>query len=141
IALTVYVNDKPMDALLDSGAWSTVLTQAQAAELGVTPDSPGTKRGGTSGGLGVRKIDWYVGSFKSFAIGNESIPDVRMHFADIWKDWTYTITGSYVKRNVAGSRPMLIGADFLRAHRVLVSHSQRKLYFSYVGGPVFNAPP
>jgi hypothetical protein len=26
---------------------------------------------------------------------------------------------------------MLLGADFLRAHRVLVSHSQRKMYFTY----------
>ena len=32
---------------------------------------------------------------------------------------------------------MLLGADFLRAHRVLVAHSQRKLYFTYTGGPVF----
>jgi len=32
---------------------------------------------------------------------------------------------------------MLLGADFLRAHRTLVSHSQRKMYFTYVGGPVF----
>ena len=36
---------------------------------------------------------------------------------------------------------MLIGADFLRAHRVLVSHSQRKMYFTYLGGPVFAPPP
>jgi hypothetical protein len=35
---------------------------------------------------------------------------------------------------------MLLGADFLRAHRVLVSHSQRKMYFTYLGGPVFVPP-
>ncbi len=34
---------------------------------------------------------------------------------------------------------MLLGVDLLRAHRVLVAHSQRKVYFSYVGGTVF--PP
>jgi hypothetical protein len=32
---------------------------------------------------------------------------------------------------------MILGADFLRAHRVLISHSQRKMYFTYLGGPVF----
>jgi hypothetical protein len=32
---------------------------------------------------------------------------------------------------------MLLGADFLRSHRVLVAHSQRKIYFTYTGGPVF----
>ena len=36
---------------------------------------------------------------------------------------------------------MLLGADFLRAHRTLVAHSQRRLYFTYVGGPVFLAEP
>jgi hypothetical protein len=35
---------------------------------------------------------------------------------------------------------MLLGADFLRAHRVLVSHSQRKMYFTYLGSPVFAMP-
>ena len=32
---------------------------------------------------------------------------------------------------------MLVGADFLRSHRTLVSHSQRKIYYTYTGGPVF----
>jgi hypothetical protein len=36
---------------------------------------------------------------------------------------------------------MLLGTDFLRAHRLLVAHSQRKLYFTYVGGPVFQRIP
>ena len=39
---------------------------------------------------------------------------------------------------------MLLGADFLRAHRVLLAMSQRRLYYSYVGGKVFGniaAPP
>ena len=33
---------------------------------------------------------------------------------------------------------MLLGADFLRAHRVLVAHSQRKVYFTFAGGRVFS---
>ena len=28
---------------------------------------------------------------------------------------------------------MLLGADFLRSHRVLVAHSQREMYFTYAG--------
>ncbi len=32
---------------------------------------------------------------------------------------------------------MLLGMDFLRAHRLLVSHSQRKIYFTANGGAVF----
>jgi len=32
---------------------------------------------------------------------------------------------------------MLLGADFLRSHRVLLAISQRKMYFTYSGGKVF----
>ena len=32
---------------------------------------------------------------------------------------------------------MLLGADFLRSHRVLMAISHRKLYFTYAGGRVF----
>jgi hypothetical protein len=35
---------------------------------------------------------------------------------------------------------MLLGADFFRSHRVYVSLGQRKVYASYLGGPVFSAP-
>jgi hypothetical protein len=55
----------------------------------------------------------------------------------LFKDAAYTETGSHVPRQVAGLQQMLLGVEFLRAHRVLVAHSQRKLYFGYVGGPVF----
>ena len=44
--------------------------------------------------------------------------------------------GSQIEPTV---RPdMLLGADFLRSHRVLMAISQRQLYFSYVGGKVFD---
>lgn len=32
---------------------------------------------------------------------------------------------------------MLLGADFLKTHRVLLAMSQRRLYFTYLGGKVF----
>ncbi len=39
---------------------------------------------------------------------------------------------------------MLIGADFFLSHRIYVASKQRKVYFTFNGGPVFNladAPP
>jgi hypothetical protein len=33
---------------------------------------------------------------------------------------------------------MLLGADFFLSHRILISDSQKKVYFTYNGGPVFN---
>ena len=34
---------------------------------------------------------------------------------------------------------MLLGADFLLAHRVLVAHSQRRIYFTNAGVPMFQS--
>jgi hypothetical protein len=38
---------------------------------------------------------------------------------------------------------MLLGADFLLAHRVLVAQSQRRIYFTNAGVPMFqpSRPP
>jgi len=46
-------------------------------------------------------------------------------------------TGSHVTTSSLRIDPMILGADFIRAHRLLVSHSKHRLYFTYVGGPVF----
>jgi hypothetical protein len=34
---------------------------------------------------------------------------------------------------------MLLGADFLLAHRVLVAHSQGRIYFTNAGVPMFRS--
>ena len=141
ITLTVHINGQPIEAMLDSGASTSMLTKDDAASLGVTLDTPGVVAGRSSTGLGGKGVELWSGPFKSFAIGNESIPDIRIRFGDLWKDTSYTTTGSSVSRKASRTQPMLLGADFLRAHRTLVAHSQQRLYFTYVGGPVFLAEP
>jgi hypothetical protein len=34
---------------------------------------------------------------------------------------------------------MILGLDFLMAHRLLISVSQEKVYLSYIGGEVFSS--
>ena len=138
IELKVKVNGHPVHALLDSGANHSVLTKAQAAALGVTPQTAGVLAVGCSGGLGAKKIESWVGQFESVGIGNEVIRDPKLHFADLWKYSSYAQTGSRVQQTVVNP-DMLLGADFLRSHRVLIAHSQQKMYFTYAGGTVFEA--
>jgi predicted aspartyl protease len=140
IIFPVSINDRRIDALLDSGASVSVLGKQDAADAGVTPGSPGVVGAGKLMGLGARSVDMWTGGFASFAIGNERISDIRIAFADVHKDQSYAATGSNLARRALPTRPMFVGADFLRAHRLLVAHSQRRMYFSYTGGPVFAAP-
>jgi len=141
IHLTVHINGKPIEAFLDSGASTSVLSKEDAASVGVTPETQGVVSNRYSGGLGAKLVENWSGPFQSFAIGNESIPDVRIRFAELFKDAKFAETGSRVARKVFERQPMLLGADFLRSHRTFVSHSQRRLYFTYAGGPVFVADP
>jgi hypothetical protein len=99
-----------------------------ATQLGVTPDTAGVIAGGCTTGLGRKSVDSWIGPFESFAIGNEIIRDPKLRFAP-------------VREQLAGLPPMLLGADFLRAHRVLIARSQGKMYFTYAGGTVFPSAP
>ena len=133
IEFTVQLNGKPVHAFLDSGASTSMVSKHDAEAVGAKTVSATV---GTSG-LGAKSVDVWIGKFASFAIGNEEIADVEIRVADIYQGATYQATGSRIAKNVFEHQPMLLGADFLRAHRTLVSHTQSKLYFMYVGGPVF----
>jgi len=137
IILPVKINDQSLDALLDCGAAVSILTKAAAARLGITPETPGVVRVGSVSGVGLKFVSTYSAPFQSFAIGNETIRDTSVLFGDVGTDSSHAVRGSVMRYKVGTPTGMILGVDFLKAHRVLVSHSQRKMYFTYVGGPVF----
>jgi len=139
LELTIQVNGQPARAQLDSGASTSVVESELASRLGVTEQSPGVVPGGCSSGTGRNPIESWIGQFESFAIGHELIRRPRLRFAELWKDITYTGAGGFARTKMEGMPSMLLGADFLRTHRVLIAHSQRKIYFTYAGGTVFPA--
>jgi hypothetical protein len=138
IELTVTVNGRAVPAELDSGAWQSVLTKSEAEKLGVGPGSPGVVTGGCGRGMGRALLESWSGPFESLAIGNEVIRNPTLHFADLWRKVAYTEPGSLVPVSRVHPR-MLLGADFLRSHRVLIAHSQARMYFTYESGTVFPA--
>jgi tetratricopeptide (TPR) repeat protein/predicted aspartyl protease len=117
-----FLNGTKLKVMFDTGADLSLLSLRAAARAGVTPDTPGVVKAGISGGLGRRAADTWVAPFDSFKIGDEEIQHTKLRFGDL----------SFPDTD------MLIGADFFLSHRVFVASSQRKLYFTYNGGPVFN---
>jgi tetratricopeptide (TPR) repeat protein len=63
----------------------------------------------------------WIAPFDSFQIGDEEIKNTRMRVADF----------------EMGDIDGLVGADFFLSHRIYIAHGQRRLYFTYNGGPVF----
>ncbi|MEA1649371.1 retroviral-like aspartic protease family protein [Nitrospirillum sp. BR 11164] len=136
IVLDVAVGGKPVRAILDSGATHSVVSLEAASRAGVTPDTPGVIMAEKSEGIGAKLVQDWVGVFDGFTLGDETIKRAKLRFGDLFGSGTLMETGSRIARAETGPE-MLLGADFLKAHHVLIAHSQNRLYFTYNGGPVF----
>ncbi len=118
---TVLVNGVKMRAILDSGATATTMSLAAARRAGLKLDAPGVAPAGHAVGVGKVKIAYWHTTFNTFQIGEEVIRNADIGVID-GKDKGVDV---------------VLGDDFLRSHRVLFAMSQRKIYFSYVGGQPF----
>jgi len=141
IDVMVALNGHPVRAELDTGASTTIVTNAAAEGAGVR--SPDETAAGRSTGLGNQAVPTYAAVFQSFAFGDEVIRNAKLRVADLFAADTVTRVGSRLAVRAIDPPQMLLGADFFTAHRVYVARSQGKVYISYVGGPVFDftAPP
>lgn len=119
---TATVNGAKIRVVFDTGAATSFLSVAAAARAGMKPNSPGVLPAGLSRGLGRSVVRSWIAPVASFEIGGEKITNTRLRIGD-----TSLPNGD-----------MLLGADFFLSHRIYVSNGQRKLYFTYNGGPVFN---
>ncbi len=140
ILVNVLLNGHIVPAMIDSGASTSVVTPEAAALAGV-PYNAGEAREHAHG-IGPHAVDVRVASFDSFTLGDETIKNVRIRIADLWKYNKIEETGTRLGYEQSVQTPkMLLGADFLAAHRAFVARSQNLIVFSYVGGPVFDVPP
>ena len=121
IMSTAEINGQRVRVALDTGAYNSVLSLGAAARAGVHPDDPGVVASGYGQGVTQRSYtrSW-LAPFSSFKFGDEEIKNFKLGVEDMKLSFD-----------------MLLGADFFLSHRVFVSNSQHKIYFSYNGGPVF----
>jgi predicted aspartyl protease len=108
----------------DTGSATSLVSLGAAKRAGVTPQSRGVVDAGYSLGSARHPFRTWIAPFASFKIGEEELPAPRLRMGDI---------GAPID--------MLLGADFFSSHRIYVANGRRKIYFTYNGGPVFNASP
>ena len=133
IQVNVLLNGHAARAKIDSGAFLSVVSKGFADRAGVSYQ-------GTSAeivGIGGKSLESRVGRFQTFTIGDETINNVQVLIAQLDKNMTTQELGSRIAVAAVIESDMLLGADFLRAHRVLIDNSTRKMVFTYEGGPVF----
>lgn len=142
--VTVLLNGHPIEAEIDSGSSVTVIDASLAQRLGAVPlASPVVDENGR--GIGYKTLPEGVARFDSFTLGDETIKNAKIRTAPLFNAIKIEETGSRLgsHENAAELPRMLLGLDFLRAHRILLSSSHQMAYFTYLGGPVFDvtAPP
>jgi len=128
-------------ALFDTGAALSVVSSTVLHLPGVSLETQPSDSGSTQG-IGSKGVETQVAKFAQLTIGQETIQHVRLRIAALFDEDRAVSTGSMIAQNSIEARPdMILGADFFRAHRVLIARSQGKIYFTYKGGPIFSAPP
>ncbi len=120
---TVKINGKPVRVVFDTGAAISILSRRAAERVGIDMNAPDVKSSGETHGIGRGVAEMWTAPIASFAIADEEIKNTRLTVTD--------------KIGLDSDVEMLLGMDFFLSHRVLVSRSQNKLYFTYNGGPVF----
>jgi tetratricopeptide (TPR) repeat protein/predicted aspartyl protease len=120
----VELNGVRLNAMFDTGAATSIVSLRAAERAGVRRGDPGVTDAGGVGGIGQGGIQTWIGPFDSLRIGdNETIRKIKLRFGDI---------------DPRGRLEMVIGADFFLSHRVYVSNTLHKMFFTYNGGPVFD---
>lgn len=134
----VAINGRSLRALIDTGAPNSLVDLAAARRLGIDPPAQGVKPYATPA-IGTHRMTvWPPQDFESFDIGGEIVRHPRLAISDIFGNARREMPlGGWKLRNAPD---MILGADFLRAHRLLFARGQHRLYLSYTGGNVFDAP-
>lgn len=137
---SVRLNGREILAMFDSGASLLTVTTQALKRAGVSPETPIVAAQSTRG-IAARPVDTSIAVFPSVSIGQETVQNAKLRIADLFGRDTEAHTDSLIPRDMMGGLDMLIGADFLLSHRVYVARSQRRMYFTYKGGPVFQHIP
>jgi tetratricopeptide (TPR) repeat protein len=122
--LRATINGKEVRALLDSGASATLIGRRAAERAGIDLNAPDVKDGGHTRGIGAELVKSWIVGVDSFSVGTETIQHSQMQVIDGPID--------------ASGTDMLLGADFLLAHRMFIANSAEKAFFTYNGGRVFS---
>jgi hypothetical protein len=140
INIRLKVDGQELLAALDTGYSRSSLSLSTALSLGLELDGPGTIEAQPTADLldGFQTKTW-VGTVRSVELGQEVIPHARIDFRTF--KLPPGVAQPEIGTNIGPTRyngvDMMLGADFLITHRVLISQSQAKLYFSPAGSETF----
>lgn len=121
IILPVTLDGHEFLALLDSGATWTSLSWTAAERLGISHVTPGLTAGGKGVSIDGNAAARMVYQFGELRIAGELVRQPRLGIGEL----------------VLRDADMILGADFLKAHRVYLATGDERLYFTWNGSTGF----
>lgn len=120
-------------AAIDSGYSLSSIGLGTGYSMNLVLDGPGTIETKPTADLldGFTTLTW-VGTVHAVKLGEETIAPARLNFRSFVMPpgVTESPTGSRVPHVRYDGDDMMLGADFIIAHRLFISQSQKKIYFS-----------
>ncbi|MEO7496336.1 MAG: hypothetical protein ABIT83_06810 [Massilia sp.] len=120
---TIKINGKETRAKLSLFSEYSILDLRAAKDAGISPAMPGARKE-TNFVMGTGTDEVWNMPIDSLEIGTERIGKARIMVANL----------------EPSDDQIILGTDFIRSHRILLSMVQKQMYFSYLGGPLFVAP-
>jgi hypothetical protein len=108
----VAIDGRPVSALLDTGARSSLLTRRVAYALGVDDKALDADPRRTGQGIGAAGIDFRLHHFARVDVGEMPMHDVPLNIADM---------------RLPGIE-MLLGADWISRHRIWISYTSGMVF-------------
>ncbi len=136
------LNDTKTLMQISSGMPFTVVSTTAASSRGVSSDDRDAKELGSVMGIQGESARAWLGTFSGFSLDEEKIGQSKIAFIKFpsAKEADIERGSRLAKTSEVTNADMALGVDFLQTHRLMISHSQKKVYFSYMGGVPFSAP-
>ena len=124
-------------AELDTGAPVSSIELGIAERVGVKRITGPSASVGEAHGISGKKFEEWLGLADTVSVGDETIRNVRVRVAPMFAPDTVQETGTHIAKSAGDLPEMLLGYDFLLAHRMLVLPKERVAVFTYNGRPPF----
>jgi hypothetical protein len=131
---TVEINGYPLKAAIGTEYADTRLSLRAAKFIGIDIDKAQPITADVNSADGGKGL--WLAQLASFSIGEETIRPVRLRVGG--RDPDRQGLKALMEDLEDVTWDVVLGRDFLMAHHVLISHSDRRFYYSYIGGKIFD---
>jgi predicted aspartyl protease len=134
--MDIAVDGKPLRALIDTGAFSTVMRLAVARDrFDLSPDSAALQKLGETRGIEGRVIETYQHMFQSMTFGALTLHNTKMVIAPIDTAARVATIGSHLNRDMGEQPDVLIGMSLLKRLHLLIAYSESAIYYTIAPAP------